>query len=164
MHCIVWKGRHILKRHRLDLFTVMQTHFWYIGPNLFMILTTSHDKAHIFTFWSDKNSQCIRYTSIWTQTGPNRYVNNSASLSELFKYTNPARGILDFCKQKFYRPLPCSPWTLYTLCNGVRTLHSTPRTSRSTLWAFCNTPRSLRNTPRKLRNTQDILQNTQDIA
>ena len=24
------------------------------------------------------------------------------------KYTNPARGILDFCKQKFCRPLPCS--------------------------------------------------------
>ena len=31
------------------------------------------------------------------------------------KYTNPARGILDFCKQKFYRPLLCSPWTLYSM-------------------------------------------------
>ncbi len=42
--------------------------------------------------------------------------------------TNPARGILDFCKQKFYRPLLCSPWTLYsmyTLCYEVRTLHNT---------------------------------------
>ena len=26
------------------------------------------------------------------------------------KYTNPARGILDFCKQKFW-PLPCSQLT-----------------------------------------------------
>ncbi len=26
------------------------------------------------------------------------------------KYTNPARGILDFCKQNFYRPLPWRPW------------------------------------------------------
>ena len=27
------------------------------------------------------------------------------------KYTNPARGILDFCKQKFCRPLLCGQWT-----------------------------------------------------
>ncbi len=27
------------------------------------------------------------------------------------KYTNPARGILDFCKQKFCRPLLCCQWT-----------------------------------------------------
>ncbi len=27
------------------------------------------------------------------------------------KYTNPARGILDFCKQKFCRPLLCRQWT-----------------------------------------------------
>ncbi len=26
------------------------------------------------------------------------------------KYTNPARGIIDFCKQKLW-PLPCSPLT-----------------------------------------------------
>ncbi len=40
------------------------------------------------------------------------------------KYNNPARGILDFCKQKFYRPLLCSPWTLhfrYTPCYELRT-------------------------------------------
>ncbi len=86
------------------------------------------------------------------------------------KYTNPARGILDFCKQKFYQPLPCSPrplYSMYNLCYGVRTLHSTPRTLHNhgnTLWTFCNTPRSLGNTPRKLRNTQDIVQYTQDIA
>ncbi len=27
------------------------------------------------------------------------------------KYTNPARGILDFCKQKFCWPLLCRQWT-----------------------------------------------------
>ncbi len=34
------------------------------------------------------------------------------------KYTNPAKGILDFCKQKFYRPLLImqpGPWTLYSM-------------------------------------------------
>ena len=92
------------------------------------------------------------------------------------KYTNPARGILDFCKQKFYRPLLCSPWTLYmysmytschelTVCNTPGTLHNTGRT-------LCNTPRTLRNTPRSLRKTsrifcalhQNIAQHTQNIA
>ena len=27
------------------------------------------------------------------------------------KYTNPVTGILDFCKQKFCRPLLCRQWT-----------------------------------------------------
>ena len=40
------------------------------------------------------------------------------------KYTNPARGILDFCKQKFYRPLLCSPWTLYSMYNLAENLKS----------------------------------------
>ncbi len=34
------------------------------------------------------------------------------------KYTNPARGILDFCRQKFCRPLLSSPWTLYTMLSS----------------------------------------------
>ncbi len=76
------------------------------------------------------------------------------------KYTYLARGILDFCKQKFERPLLCNPWTLYSIytqCYEMRTLPST-------LWMFCNTPRSLCNTARKLRNTRDIAQHTQDVA
>ncbi len=32
------------------------------------------------------------------------------------KYTNPARGILDFCKQKFLRPIPCRQWTKNQPC------------------------------------------------
>ncbi len=31
------------------------------------------------------------------------------------KYTNPARGILEFCRQKFCRPLLSSQWTLYSM-------------------------------------------------
>ncbi len=93
------------------------------------------------------------------------------------KYTNPARGIIDFCKQKFYRPLLCSPWTLYSMytpCYEVRILHVTPRTVCNTPRILCNTPRTLRNTtstlrnihwalrnaPRTLRNTPSILRNT----
>ncbi len=29
----------------------------------------------------------------------------------MIKCTNPARGMLDFCKQKFCRPLLCRQWT-----------------------------------------------------
>ena len=68
------------------------------------------------------------------------------------KYTNPARGILDFCKQKFYRPLLCSLRALssmYTQCYEVTTFHTTPRT--------------LSNTLRTLRNKQDIVQHTQPV-
>ena len=42
----------------------------------------------------------------------------------VLKYTNPARGILDFCKQKFCRPLqysPCTPILCsfeYALCTA----------------------------------------------
>ncbi len=102
-----------------------------------------------------------------TQTALLPLQNRSDMENSKLKYTNPARGILDFCKQKFYRPLLYSPWTLhsmYTLCYEVRTLHNRPRTMHSTLRAFCNTPRSLHNTHRKLRNTQDIVQHNQDIA
>ncbi len=79
------------------------------------------------------------------------------------KYTNPARGILDFCKQKFYRPLLCRPWALnsmYTQCYEATTLQTTPRTLSNTLKTLRNTPRSLRNTPSTLRNTPRILHNT----
>ena len=75
-------------------------------------------------------------------------------------YTNPARGILDFCKQKFYRLLLCSPWTLnyiYTPYFEVRILHNIPQILRSTLRTLNNTPRTLRNTPRTLRNTPRTL-------
>ncbi len=66
----------------------------------------------------------------WRQsTGSRRYINAQAfschyrmSLSHatlltrwwsklIQKYTNPARGILDFCKQKLCRPLLFSQWT-----------------------------------------------------
>ncbi len=32
----------------------------------------------------------------------------AVNLKAKVKYTNPARGNLDFCKQKFKRPLPCN--------------------------------------------------------
>ena len=35
------------------------------------------------------------------------------------KYTNPARGILNFCKQRFYRPLLCYPWALCADFSGT---------------------------------------------
>ena len=43
------------------------------------------------------------------------------------KYTNPARGILDFCMQKFFRPLPysqctpilCSQWSIQCALPGT---------------------------------------------
>ncbi len=68
------------------------------------------------------------------------------------KYTNPARGILDFCKQKFYLPLLFSQWTLYlmlwsrdiaqyspTLRNTLRTLRNTHSMLRNTILTLCNT-------------------------
>ena len=77
------------------------------------------------------------------------------------KYTNPARGIIYFCKQKFYRPLICSPWTLHFLCTPcyeVRTLRNTHRALRNTPRALHNTPRTLRNAPR-VRNVTSTLRN-----
>ena len=64
------------------------------------------------------------------------------------KYTNPARGILDFCKQKFFGPSYASneTYTVCTPCNTPGILRNTPKTLPNTL-------RTLRNTPRTLRNT-----------
>ncbi len=61
------------------------------------------------------------------------------------KYTNPARGILDFCQQKFYRPLLCSQWALYSMytqCYEATTLHTTPGhcETHPGHWALRNTP------------------------
>ena len=87
------------------------------------------------------------------------------------KYTNPARGILDFCQQKFYWPLLCSSWTLYFMyapCYEVTIMHNTPeilrnkrRTLRNKRRTLRNKWRTFRNTPRLVRNTPRTLQNTE---
>ena len=81
------------------------------------------------------------------------------------KYTNPALGIIDFCKQKFCRPLLCSQWTLYyTLCYEVGALHNYTLTTHlghcTTPPGNCTTPRTLHNTLRILRNIPGTLRNT----
>ena len=53
-------------------------------------------------------------TDSWSQRGYSWKVKLFATIIPQWligKYTNPARGILDFCKQKFCRPLLCSQWT-----------------------------------------------------
>ncbi len=43
----------------------------------------------------------------------------------ILKYTNPARGILDFCKQKFFGPSNASnkPYTACTPCFELCSVH-----------------------------------------
>ncbi len=72
----------------------------------------------IFPVWSRylTTSSFPDWAARWSDVIPScAWKNCTLHVKAKQKYTNPARGILDFCKQKFYRPLLCHPWTLYSM-------------------------------------------------
>ncbi len=105
---------------------------WSKMSSLFTLLVITHTSRKHLSYvamleWSNQWMPCVLQWvvshSFWTvnavsfvtvidgivSLGLSRSLSNTLRNRKL-KYTNPARGILDFCKQKFYQPLQWSQW------------------------------------------------------
>ncbi len=92
---------------------------------------------------SHKNSFCFINHVALAKQGGNRFGCPSVCLltmpSLTRKYTNPARGILDFCKQKLW-PLPCSQLTVSPILTTRTRTKTRTRTRPQNVYKFKKAP------------------------